>query len=339
MGGSRSAALALALVLMPLIDGFAPPQRLRSTSTHAHRPWARPPPPFTALKSRPRREPCVAMAVVPMGGVSPQIFGAAIGAVTQLVVTTLVGASTVASGLITKQQVSALSGESIRPWSNSCTPTPVTPTSIANATSRSGVVYNVFLPCFLFTSVIKTVTVYGVSPSLLAMPLAAFIQIGLGMLLATKVVLPLTRLDKQSENGRELNLCTTFGNPAVLPLLFFDALFRAPYVAPRPREQRLQRLAPARTLKPFRPHNPNGQVRGRERTAQAGGVQQLLHDGVQPTLLGHRQGHYDFRRYPQRGAWPALWQHSRRVRGLFKTRESRKGACVTNYTNDGHATL
>jgi len=301
------------------------------------------------LKSRPRREarrePCVAMAVVPMGGVSPQIFGAAIGAVTQLVVTTLVGASTVASGLITKQQISALSGESIRHWSNSCTPTP-TPTSIANATSRSGVVYNVFLPCFLFTSVIKTVTVYGVSPSLLAMPLAAFIQIGLGMLLATKVVLPLTRLDKQSENGRELNLCTTFGNPAVLPLLFFDALFRAPYVAPRPCEQRLQRLAPARTLKPFRPHNPNvrvrtmslryGQVRGRERTAKAGGVQQLLHDGVQPTLLGHRQGHYDFRREAQRGAWPALRQYSRRVRGLFKTRESREGAF---YTNDGRATL
>lgn len=44
------------------------------------------------------------MAVVPVGGVggfiSPQIFGAAIGAVTQLVVTTLVGASTVSEGCI-----------------------------------------------------------------------------------------------------------------------------------------------------------------------------------------------------------------------------------------------
>lgn len=120
-------------------------------------------------------------------------------------------------------------------------------------------VYNVFLPCFLFTSVIKTVTAYGVSPSLLAMPLAAFIQIGLGMVLATNVVLPLTRLDKQSENGRELNLCTTFGNPAVLPLLFFDALFRAPYVVPastgagnRTTAIAPQRLPPAPTARAYR---------------------------------------------------------------------------------------
>ena len=76
------------------------------------------------------------------------VFQAAVGAVGQLVVTTTVGALTVKRGIVTPE---------------------------INALAR--VIYNLFLPCFLFCSVLTTVTTYGLQPSLALMPVAAAAQI------------------------------------------------------------------------------------------------------------------------------------------------------------------
>ena len=132
------------------------------------------------------------------------VFGASVGAVTQLCVTTALGAATVISGAIEPSSISAL----------------------------AKVVYNLFLPSFLFCSVIKTVTTYGISPQFLLMPLFAGLQIAVGLFASRFVILPLLGVKPSSECGRELMLCTSFGNPGVLPLLFFDALFRSPYPDP-----------------------------------------------------------------------------------------------------------
>ena len=144
-----------------------------------------------------------ALPAIAGGGFSipPGVFGASVGAVKQLFITTALGAATVLSGAIEPASISAL----------------------------SKIVYNLFLPSFLFCSVIKTVTTYGVSPQLLLMPLFATLQISVGLLVSRFVVLPLLRINPKSDRGRELTLCTSFHNPGVLPLLFFDALFRAPY--------------------------------------------------------------------------------------------------------------
>jgi predicted permease len=103
------------------------------------------------------------------------------------------------------------------------------PTSIA---ALSKILFNLFLPCFMFCSVIKTVTTYGMSPSRLAMPFAAALQITLALAISRKVTLPLLGIDPSSDAGKELSLCATFHNPGSLPLLFFDALFRSPYPNP-----------------------------------------------------------------------------------------------------------
>jgi predicted permease len=135
---------------------------------------------------------------------SSKVLGAAVGAVTSLVVTTAIGAQTVRSGLISPASISAL----------------------------ARIVYGVFLPAFLGTSVIHTVTNYGVQPELLVMPLAAAAQIFLARAVARRCLLPFIGVNAETEAGRELLFCCTFHNPGVLPLLFFDAFFRAPYSDP-----------------------------------------------------------------------------------------------------------
>jgi len=135
---------------------------------------------------------------------SSGVFSTGVGAVSQLIVTTAVGASTVYAGLIEPASISAL----------------------------SRVLFNLFLPCYLFCNVIKTVTAYGVSSSLLAMPVAAALQIAFALTLSKRVMLPLLGVDPKSDAGKELTLSASLHNPGVLPLLFFDALFRSPYPDP-----------------------------------------------------------------------------------------------------------
>ena len=77
-----------------------------------------PPPRFTRLR---RGTP---LAAAPVAGASSKVFAAATGAVSRLVVTTAVGAATVKANIVTPEQINGL----------------------------AKVVYNFFLPCFLFTT-------------------------------------------------------------------------------------------------------------------------------------------------------------------------------------------
>jgi len=162
--------------------------------------------PCNSLQQTRKRTLSVANAVP--GGIavvdsiaSSKVFGAAAGAVTSLVVTTAIGAQTVRSGVISPESISAL----------------------------ARIVYGCFLPAFMATSVIHTVTAYGVQPELLAMPFVAAAQILLARAVTRRFILPFTGIDADSRAGRELSFCCTFHNPGLLPLLFFDALFSAPF--------------------------------------------------------------------------------------------------------------
>ena len=150
-----------------------------------------PPPRFTRRRGTP-------LAAAPVAGASSKVFAAATGAVSRLVVTTALGAATVKANIVTPEQINGL----------------------------AKVVYNFFLPCFLFTTLIRTVATYGLSPELLLlMPFAAVAQIGIAFLVSRFVLVPLVGVKPQSAAARELALSGSFGNPGVLPLLFFDALF------------------------------------------------------------------------------------------------------------------
>ncbi len=121
-----------------------------------------------------------------------------VGAVAQLAVNTALGASAVLTGLVDQATIKAL----------------------------ARVVYAVFTPAFLFVAVIRTVSTYGFSRALLAMPFAAVAQIFVALALARGVTLPALGVDARSEEGRELALLSTFGNPGIFPLLLWNEVFR-----------------------------------------------------------------------------------------------------------------
>ena len=113
-------------------------------------------------------------------------FAAATGAVSRLVVTTALGAATVKANIVTPDQINGL----------------------------AKVVYNFFLPCFLFTTLIRTVATYGLSPELLLlMPFAACAQIAIAFLVSRFLLVPLVGVKPRSAAARELTLSGSFGNP------------------------------------------------------------------------------------------------------------------------------
>ena len=60
-----------------------------------------------------------------------------------------------------------------------------------------------------------------------AMPVAAAAQVFVSYAVSRAVLLPgLGVSSRGSDEAKEICLCGTFSNPGVLPLLFFDALFR-----------------------------------------------------------------------------------------------------------------
>lgn len=95
------------------------------------------------------------------------------------------------------------------------------------ATTRSlaKCVFNIFLPAMLFTSVSRTVASGASLSSLLPMPLAALLQIGLGLILVT--VLLGGPKEVKTAAGRDVAALSSFGNSGVLPLVFANCLFRA----------------------------------------------------------------------------------------------------------------
>ena len=135
-----------------------------------------------------------------VGGAPPSasVVAAATGAVSRLVATTALGAAAVKTEVVTPEQISAI----------------------------ARVVYNFFLPCFLFCAIVETVTSHGVSAALVAMPAAAAAQVAVAFAVSRTALLPLLGVrDPGSAAAREVLISGSFGNPGVLPLLFFDALF------------------------------------------------------------------------------------------------------------------
>ena len=117
-----------------------------------------------------------ALAAAPVAGASSKVFAAATGAVSRLVVTTALGAATVKADIVTPDQINGL----------------------------AKVVYNFFLPCFLFTTLIRTVATYGLSPELLLlMPFAAVAQIGIAFLVSRFLLVPLVGVKPKSAAARE----------------------------------------------------------------------------------------------------------------------------------------
>lgn len=107
----------------------------------------------------------------------------------------------------------------------------------AAVSALSRLVFNIFQPSLLFTNVVTTLAnpTGGSRVSLLVLPIFAVLQILTAFVLAQGVVRA-AGIAPNSEQGRELRICSTFANSGPLPLLFVDSLFRAhpdPTLRPR----------------------------------------------------------------------------------------------------------
>lgn len=91
--------------------------------------------------------------------------------------------------------------------------------------SLASVVFNIFLPSMLLTSVACTVAHGPGLGSLLLIPLAAAVQVGIGLLIGTASV-KLLRQERTTPAGRGIAVLSAFGNSGVLPLIFANSLFR-----------------------------------------------------------------------------------------------------------------
>lgn len=99
----------------------------------------------------------------------------------------------------------------------------LTPTTIK---ALSKATFAILLPFFLSTSIIQSVTKYGLKRSSLAVPLLAIVQSTCLFLASKLVLLPLAGIDADSDDGRATTVCCSFGNSGVVPLIFCESLFR-----------------------------------------------------------------------------------------------------------------
>ncbi len=93
----------------------------------------------------------------------------------------------------------------------------------------SKLIFSIFQPCLLFVSVALTVSnrSNGVaSLSMYILPMAAAVQILLGLLIGSILSIVLYGFAANSEMHRQLLACTTFANSGPLPLVFTDGLFQ-----------------------------------------------------------------------------------------------------------------
>ena len=98
--------------------------------------------------------------------------------------------------------------------------TPATIKALSKAT------FSILLPMFLGTSIIQSVTKYGLKRSSLAVPLLAIVESTCLFLASKLILLPLAGIDADSDDGRATTVCCSFGNSGVVPLIFCESLFR-----------------------------------------------------------------------------------------------------------------
>ena len=99
----------------------------------------------------------------------------------------------------------------------------LTPTTIK---ALSKATFSILLPMFLGTSIIQSVTKYGLKRSSLSVPLLAIVQSTCLFLASKLILLPLAGIDADSDDGRATTVCCSFGNSGVVPLIFCESLFR-----------------------------------------------------------------------------------------------------------------
>jgi len=85
--------------------------------------------------------------------------------------------------------------------------------------------YGIFLPALLLANVASTVAAQSLL-SLLALPIIAVVQIVTCMLFSN-VMMKVMNIERYSDKGRIFQICATFGNAGILPLVFVNALFRS----------------------------------------------------------------------------------------------------------------
>lgn len=123
---------------------------------------------------------------------------AASRATCELLVSSAIGVGAIDNGLLTAPMVKALSRTT----------------------------FTILLPMFHCTSIIETITTYGLDRSSLSVPVLAAVQSFLLYVLTTRLSLPLLGIDGDSDDGRGTIICSTFGNSGVLPIIFCESLFR-----------------------------------------------------------------------------------------------------------------
>ncbi|OEU12098.1 hypothetical protein FRACYDRAFT_244358 [Fragilariopsis cylindrus CCMP1102] len=103
----------------------------------------------------------------------------------------------------------------------------------------SSTTYKILLPMFLGTNIIKTITkTNGLTKSSLTLPLLASVQSFILYMITTKIIFPLLLLlddvdgnivdintIRNSDDGRGISICSSFGNGGVVPLIFCESLF------------------------------------------------------------------------------------------------------------------
>lgn len=145
------------------------------------------------------REIGAATAIASSIATNPAV-NAATRAALELVVSSGVGIASIERGLINAQMIKAL----------------------------SKVTFTILLPLFLGTSILKTITKYGLSKSSLAVPFIAATQSFLLYTFTTRVLFPcfLSTDEIDTDEARGAAVCSSFGNGGVVPLIFCDSLFR-----------------------------------------------------------------------------------------------------------------
>lgn len=133
------------------------------------------------------------------GSSAAAINAAALRAVAKLIATCGVGVTAGKAGLLDKTALSVL----------------------------SKLVFGLFQPCLLFVNVASTVAkLGGTGGPVTLLPFVAALQILIGFTVGKFVSLLIYGKDQTSEDAKQLQMCTTFGNSGPLPLVFVDALLR-----------------------------------------------------------------------------------------------------------------
>ena len=86
--------------------------------------------------------------------------------------------------------------------------------------------FSIFLPMFLFTSIIRSIQKFGLTGGCLFIPLLAIAHAFTLCIISKYFLMPIFGLDGDTDENRATLISASFGNAGVVPLIFAEALFR-----------------------------------------------------------------------------------------------------------------